>query len=831
MKGLLRCLALVFAVAASLAAAAQKKDTSRLSKDTQALSATRTSKNDLVSRVQTMAQEEARQSIEKFRLTTSVRLQEQEIEEERSMLLRAGDYLRNGIDTNGLHEELHDLDTWYAVAADGVLVHQGETQTYRNLTTTYNILLELTNRAELRKNQIDRFARELSKFRYRIDSLNADSMLYNFPRDSVKLIRYLSKYVYVAREMSHVDSAIDKAIFTAEGLQAKINAEVYKLNSNLAVVARYQEQLSDNNLSREFSNLWDQTEINRPMRDILRFSKAKGKLTLRFYTEENLGKMIVLILLTITCMLFLRALKQKLLLEDSVNKDNESHLGIRYPLLTALIIVPSLFQFIFISPPYFFSCLFTIIPAIALSFVFRKFITRYWSVFWLVMAGLFLLASMDNLILQESLTERWWLFFLAMAGLTTAVIALSGGHRSDLREKLIIYFIWAHILLEAASLLCNLYGRYNLSKVCMICGYLCIIEGIVFLWTVRLINETLSLASNAYKAPEMRSFYINFSRVGTRAPTLLYMVMVIGWLIVCGRTFYAFQRFSRPVVRFFLDERQIGDYSFSIGNLLLFFLIITLSVIASKVVSFFASDKHVGHGHAGKDRKAGIGSWLLLVRVTIICLGLFLALAATGFPMDRLTIVVGALGVGIGLGLQTLVNNLVSGLIIAFEKPVTVGDTVDIGGMSGTMKSIGFRSSVISTTKGADLVIPNGDLLSAHMVNWTMGGNKRLVDVTVGVAYGTDLGSVKETLLGLLKTDERILPGPAPQVLFLQFGGSSIDVQLNFWVRNFREMPAVKSDLIEAIDKKFREMDIKIPFPQQDIYIHQPNDSATPPPG
>ena len=134
---------------------------------------------------------------------------------------------------------------------------------------------------------------------------------------------------------------------------------------------------------------------------------------------------------------------------------------------------------------------------------------------------------------------------------------------------------------------------------------------------------------------------------------------------------------------------------------------------------------------------------------------------------------------------------------------------------------------MISTTKGADLVIPNGDLLGAHMVNWTMGGNKRLVDLTVGVAYGTDLATVRDTLLSLLKADERILSGPAPQVLFLQFGGSSIDVQLNFWVRNFREMAAVNSDLIQAIDKKFRESGIEIPFPKQEIYLHPPDN--TPP--
>lgn len=129
-----------------------------------------------------------------------------------------------------------------------------------------------------------------------------------------------------------------------------------------------------------------------------------------------------------------------------------------------------------------------------------------------------------------------------------------------------------------------------------------------------------------------------------------------------------------------------------------------------------------------------MGSWLLLVRIVIISIALFLAFASAGTQMDKIAILFSALSVGIGFGLQTLVNNLVSGLIIAFEKPVNVGDDVDINGQSGIMKSIGFRSSVISTYDGSDIIIPNGDLLNAHLINWTLGETKRRVEVLIGNA-------------------------------------------------------------------------------------------------
>lgn len=226
------------------------------------------------------------------------------------------------------------------------------------------------------------------------------------------------------------------------------------------------------------------------------------------------------------------------------------------------------------------------------------------------------------------------------------------------------------------------------------------------------------------------------------------------------------------------------------------------------------------HRVATKEQKAGLGSWLLLIRISIITIGLFFAFAAAGIPMDKVAIILGALGVGIGFGLQTLVNNLVSGLIIAFEKPVNVGYVVEVDNQAGTMKSIGFRSSVIATWDGADMIMPNGDLLNSHLINWTLAGNKRRMNLILGVAYGTDLPLAQQLLMEIIGADDRILPSPAPLVLFQDFNNSSIDVKLLFWVRNFGDGFPAKSDLIIAINKVFQQHNITIPFPQQDIHIH-----------
>ena len=171
---------------------------------------------------------------------------------------------------------------------------------------------------------------------------------------------------------------------------------------------------------------------------------------------------------------------------------------------------------------------------------------------------------------------------------------------------------------------------------------------------------------------------------------------------------------------------------------------------------------------------------------------------------------------GIGFGLQALVNNLVSGLILAFEKPINVGDVVEFGGQSGTMKSIGFRSSVITTWDGADVIIPNGNLLRDPVINWTMGNSHRRVEIVTGLAYGTNLEKTKKLVLDILSADKRIMPQPPPLVLIKDFNSDSIEIRILFWIEDFKTWTQIKSDIIEAIDEAFKKEGIKIFSPSQE---------------
>jgi small-conductance mechanosensitive channel len=300
-------------------------------------------------------------------------------------------------------------------------------------------------------------------------------------------------------------------------------------------------------------------------------------------------------------------------------------------------------------------------------------------------------------------------------------------------------------------------------------------------------------------------------------PPFFYYLLVIGWFILFGRSFYFFRKISDQFTDFMVKERSIGESTFTIQSVFIFFLILFLSGIISSIVTFFASSEKGVVTKRGK--KGGLGSWLLLIRISIITIGVLLAFAAAGIPMDRLAIILGALSVGIGFGLQSLINNLVSGLILAFEKPINVGDVVEFGGQSGTMKSIGFRSSIITTWEGADVIIPNGNLLNEQMINWTMGNSSRRVEIVTGVAYGTDLEKTKKLLLDLLAADKRITAFPKPSVLIKELNSGAIELRILFWIEHYSTWIQTKSDMIETIDQAFKKEGIKIPNPSQDLNI------------
>ena len=752
-----------------------------------------------------------RQRVERYRQGL-VRIRQQNLLDEiRSTISRAEAYQKSTINSEQIVNLINSTREYLSVVNEGVFINKITTPSQRDLAVSASILTELLSRAEIQQDAIAVYSRNLVNFRLRLDSLASDSVLLIIPSDPVLEKKYLQKIEVIVKESGPVDSTLTSSISAIQDLQNELDLMVFSIRSSLQEIERQRNYITTHALNRELPNLYSSSPMGHSLTDIIQSSVGKEFLALKFYLAQASGRIIMLVFLIGFGTYFLRSLKKTVTQRGRLDPDFKGQLVLRHPLLSAFLIVTSLFQFFFLSPPFIFGFTIWLLQAICLAFIFRGYISRDWMRFWIIMTILFVLASLDNFILQASLAERWILQILSIVGLGYGLYTLIWGRRGELRERGILYFAGFFIATQFVAFLLNLFGRYNLGKTLLTGGYAGFIIAIIFLWTVRFINESMSLASKTYRHSEKKSFFINFEKVGEKVPMIFYLLLVIGWCILVGRNFYGFRQMAEPFTNFLSVSRKLGSFSFNLQSVLVFFVIMFCSVLLSRLISFIASEPAETGSSEKNPPKVTLGSWLLLIRILIISFGLFFAFAATGIPLDRLTIVLGALSVGIGLGLQSLVTNLVSGLIIAFEKPVNVGDSIELDNKQGTMKSIGFRASTITMADGSILVVPNGDLLKGPLINWTLGKRARRLDVTVSVALGSDLEKVHELLNEILSKNESILRSPSPTVIAKEFVENTILFQVFFWADILYDSGLVKSGIIKAIDAAFRAEGIVIP--------------------
>ncbi len=265
-----------------------------------------------------------------------------------------------------------------------------------------------------------------------------------------------------------------------------------------------------------------------------------------------------------------------------------------------------------------------------------------------------------------------------------------------------------------------------------------------------------------------------------------------------------------------LTGLTFGSITISITDIALGLLAFLLVVLATRMLQRVLEDQVLPQTRLDigvrNSVKAGIG----YLGITIAAL---IAISVVGLDLSNLAIIAGALSVGIGFGLQTIVNNFVSGLILLVERPVKAGDWIMTGGHEGFVKRINVRATEIETFQRASVIIPNSELLSSALINWTHKDHYGRVEIDVGVAYGSDVDQVMKILQDCLDQHAKILSVPESSVIFMSFGESSLDFQARGFIANVLYRPFVASELRVAIYRAFAEAGIEIPFPQRDLHL------------
>ncbi len=265
---------------------------------------------------------------------------------------------------------------------------------------------------------------------------------------------------------------------------------------------------------------------------------------------------------------------------------------------------------------------------------------------------------------------------------------------------------------------------------------------------------------------------------------------------------------------------NIGSTTVTAWRILYFILLLVLLIFISKRIKNWLIYKVLSKSTLDLGTRSAIGT---MVRYVIILIGLMVIIQSVGINLSTLTILAGALGVGIGFGLQNVTNNFISGIIILFERPIKVGDRIEVGGISGDVVNISMRATTVVTNDNISVIVFNSEFISSQVINWSHNDRNVRFNITVGVSYKEDPQKVKDTLLSVAEDNLSVLENPGSDVIFDEFGESSLNFILRVWTTKLIQKPdTLRSQLYFEIFKRFRDKGIEIPFKQIDLHLKNP---------
>ncbi len=607
-------------------------------------------------------------------------------------------------------------------------------------------------------------------------------------------------------------------------LQNRLAEQDERIVDSLSSVRETRNALVSRLLFRDSPPLWS-AEIRPPsIRQLADETKASFALqltTLRAYVQRQPSGFVVhaVLFLLLVAALYWARRRVRIWVEKEPDLARAA-VVFELPFASALLLTLVLSSLIYPEAPRLLRAILGAAALIPTVIVLRRLLERELFTILNALVVFYFLDQLRAVVEPQQLLSRF-LFTVEMLG---AILFLLWVVKSDrfckgLDERSISIIRAAAkigLALFFAALTANVLGYVSLSSLLgdavlksayvavILYGATLIVEGLIlFILRVRPLNELRVISSH-------RALWRR------RLQRLLQWIAVLLWALYTLELFSLRAPLIEVIRGAIIASLTVGSLDISLGDLLAFAITVWIAFLFSRFIRFLLDEDVYPRLQLARGLPYAVSTML---HYAILLAGFFLAVAAVGVDMTRFTILAGAFGVGLGFGLQNIVNNFVSGLIVLFERPVKVGDIVEINNAIGMVKRIGIRASVLGGWDGSEIIVPNGALISDRLTNWTLSNVQRGIQIKVGVAYGSDPNQVIELLKSVAAEHGQIVDDPAPQAFFIEFGSDSLSFELRAWTVDFLEWVKIKSDLTVAINAALAEAHIEIPFPQRDLHF------------
>jgi len=746
------------------------------------------------------------------------------IEDYTSAYVETNADLARGVDTAEISEQLPALE----MRMERMRISVNNPTTLSYLVSIRGIVDHLKKQLNTWEDQLTAYNNQLDKISGAITNFKKDTALRTAPADSSLRVKYALQVQKLDRQWNSLDEKAEKAIIKIGLLENRVSSLTILLIDIDDRIDFKAHEFALKAMSNEAGYIWrTKAGYTTPLDSAMVQSfQLNSRLYLFFLASKaNYAGHAVSFLVTFFFIGWVLTNRRKLAKINDLRHHISSQTSyvLKRPFLSATLIISVLMPYFYDHAAQIFSqTMVLVMMAVAGPLIKDNWPPALYK-FWRILFILVIFYVFSSLLIINTGFDRILLLLLSGFAVFKSIqfirLLKTNGDTFPPYLKLILQIF---VVLHTISFLLNIAGRFSLAKIIGVTATLNVCLAVGFYMLVQIIMESLFLQLEANKAANNQNLmsFIDFKVVQKNFKGVLIKVSAVLWLLALAKNL-TIDDYIYDVANDFLNHPyKFSSTAFTFRSVLVFIIVIWLSGLLARVISYF-------YDFAGQQTKLSpkakkTRSSILLIRLTVFVVGFFIAITAAGIPMDRVTIIIGALGVGIGFGLQNIVNNLVSGIILAFEKPVQVGDIIEVSGKSGTIKEIGIRSSKIECGDGSELIVPNGDLISQHVVNWTLTNNNRRVELIIRIAYGSDIVKTEELLTSIVNGHADIMKSPAPAIFLNNFSDTAVEFRAWFWAEEIDRWLQLKSSVMREIYIALDKAGIDLAQSQKEVQLMFP---------
>jgi len=632
---------------------------------------------------------------------------------------------------------------------------------------------------------------------------STDSALVNLNLTTAKTIERSDTLLLMRSKQTQLNRLIDEMIRIMEEEQKVFQSNYFIIDSN---------------------PIWSASDSTIRFQNVASYVKSESAESyniLKTYLWSNnilVFLQIAFIIILIIGFTLLRRIWPTNELNPDSKRETQAGYIIRHPFFSSLLISILISYFFYSNRPLVLEDFFITLMLISSLVLLPGLLTQKIKIPLILLAILFLLNVIQDYLPYHSSADRMIFFIQGIATLGLLLIAnkiKSEFEFKSIRRRIFTGSIGVFAILLIVAIVSNIIGSLKLADFLISSTIGMLTVSVLVVTMVIILNSMMVLLIKGKKAQSIPLYEQLKNLIDKRIRPLINLLGLILWLYAALGEFRLLNPFQDLIGKIMDTEFSIASVTISIGAVISFFLIVFFTYILVQFVKNIFKDEWVAKSSLPRGTADALS---MLIRYTIIAFGIYLALHSIGLDMNKFGFLVGALGIGIGFGLQNVVLNFIAGLILTFENPIHIGDVIEVDQFMGRVTEIGARATKVLTWDGSEVIVPNGLLISNKVVNWTLTNQKRRLTISIKTPFDADPEKVIDILTEVLQQHSNTHAEPAPMVLFNGYESSALDFTLYCWVE-FSNSLNTKSEIAINAIKALSEAGIAAPMPIQKIKI------------